>query len=192
MRLLLAGIGISLLGLIAGILFSFFRIQSGSGIDDVFQKNGLWRFAPKMDLAANEYQRALIARVGLFALRESEVLYYALTQDEEGNPLSSDHIYELTGESFDARYWSFTLYGGDDFLIPNQENRFALNEVNMEFEDSLKTNYRFHLSKEAYGKNWIPSGDAQEMSLLLRLYNPSPDIYEHAGEIALPQIKKIK
>ena len=192
MRLLLAGIGISLLGLIAGILFSFYRIQSGSDLDAVFQKNGLWRFAPKMDLAENEYQRALIARVGLFALRESEVLYYALIQDEDGNPLSSDHIYELSGESFDARYWSYTLYGEDDFLIPNPEGRFTLNEENMQFSDSLKRSYRFYLSKEAYGENWIPSGDAQEMSLLLRLYNPSPDIYEHAGEIVLPQIKKIK
>ncbi|MDW3646494.1 MAG: DUF1214 domain-containing protein [Bacteroidia bacterium] len=192
MKLLLKVLGIALLGLVAGFLFSFFRIQSGSGIDEVFQKNGPWRFAPKMDLAENQYQRALIARVGLFALLESEVLYYALTEDENGDPLSSDHIYELTGESFDARYWSFTLYGEDDFLIPNEEKRFTLNEVNMVFEDSLKNSYQFYLSQEAYGKNWIPSGDAVEMSLLLRLYNPSPDIYERAGEISLPQIKKIR
>ena len=144
-----------------------------------------------MDLEKNKYQRAIVARAGLFALRESEVLYYIAREDSEGNPLSSKYAYELKGQPFNARYWSFTLYGSDFFLIDNPENSYNINMDNVIYEDSLSQNYRIHIAPDLKEGNWLPSGKDEDLTITLRLYNPDPSIYQNLETTPLPTIKKV-
>lgn len=178
-------------GILLGGFWANFKIDQVKFDSDLIIRNGIWEYFPSMDLAENDLQKAYIGRIGLFALQDSEVIYFIASTDEDGNPLSSSNDYRLTGAIFDARYWSYTLYGDDHFLIPNNENVFSFNMENMVYIDSLKSTYELHVSKNPQNGNWLPSGDANNMSILLRLYNPAAHIYMNKASIKLPTLKKV-
>lgn len=182
----------------AGIAIS--ELRSSTKSVDFMEWNGPWRVNPSMDLKNNK-QRALISLVGLFALRESEVLYYTATVDSNGDPLNSEYDYKLVGSVPEARYWSYTLYGRDDFLIPNPDKTYGFNASTIAYEpiDSLnpemshvKANtYEMFISKDKKEKNWLPSGDNEQLSITLRMYNPAPEVYKNLTRIPLPEIIRL-
>ena len=166
-------------------------------------QNGCWRVNPKMDLANNPTQRASIALGGLFALRESEVLYFAANIDSDGNTLNSKYDYELVGKAPDARYWSFTMYGKDHYLVPNEAKQFGYNLETIDYEyaptdvgdetiKNQKSYYQIILSNKKQAKNWLPSPKKPENFVItLRLYNPAPSVYNNLANCPLPSIRKI-
>jgi len=163
--------------------------------------NGSWRVNVDMSLETPR-QRALVALVGLFALRETEVVYFVATVDRDGNPLNSKYDYSLTGTVPEARYWSYTLYGEDDFLIPNESGLYAYNGHTIQYtaRDSLhpelartaQSTYSINISKSPKSENWLPSGSNSQLALTLRLYNPSPEVYKNLTSIPLPEIIRLK
>src|SRR5579862_3079593 len=64
------------------------------------------------------YRRAAVAIHGLFALSRSESAYYTASTDSDDGPLDGRCRYDLTGPEPEARWWSITAYGPDDYLIP--------------------------------------------------------------------------
>lgn len=168
---------------------------------DFLAWNGSWRVNVDMSLETPK-QRALVALVGLFALRETEVVYYIATVDRDGNPLTSAHDYILSGTIPEARYWSYTLYGEDDFLIPNENDIYAYNgktiqyaerdSLNPELSITAQSTYNLKISQTPQDENWLPSGDNETLALTLRLYNPSPHVYNNLESIPLPEIIKVK
>jgi len=181
-----------LLGILVGCGYAIYKINNAANDPSLILKNGVWRGFPDMDLAGNDIQRAYIGKIGLLALRESEVMYYVASQDSDGNPLSHQHDYKLTGNNLDARYWSYTLYNGDHFLIPNEKNIYSLNMDNMIYTDSTKTSYEAFISSKSQKINWLPSNKGKNMNILLRLYNPDESIYNNKTTTPLPQLEKIK
>lgn len=194
-------IGVILLSLIIGGGAAIFQLKQTTGSSDFMIQNGCWRVNPKMDLKSNDFQRSLVAMIGLFALRESEVLYFVASSDSDGRPLSSDYDYELVGSSPDARYWSYTIYGEDHFLIPNEQEVYSFNlddiiyiakdTLNPEIDQQSKKAYTINISSDSKSENWLPSGNEDELHILLRMYNPSPAVYNNLAGIALPEIKRI-
>jgi len=76
---------------------------------------------------AGMYTRAAVAIEWLFALNRSEVIYYTVDTDDTGQLLRSSCDYRIEGSSLDpySSWWSITVYGGDNFLIPNEQNRYS-------------------------------------------------------------------
>jgi len=181
--------------------FAIYNLKSKSSHHEFMVNNGTWRVNPSMDLKTPK-QRALIAIIGLFALRESEVVYFTAVDDSDGNPLSSTHDYILSGSIPEARYWSYTLYGEDDFLIPNEQKLYGYNgntiqympqdSLNPEIHVSGQLSYTIEISSEEKERNWLPSGNNKQLALTLRLYNPSPEVYQNLETIPLPEITRIK
>jgi hypothetical protein len=154
-------------------------------------KNGVWNTNLAVGSEdAGMHTRAFIALNGLFALGKSETIYYQTDIDDEGSLLSSNCDYRLEGIDFDARWWSITVYGNDQFLIPNKLNRYSFNVDNLVRERD--NSYKIHLSGNAKKKNWLPSGNQQQLYLTIRLYNPEFSVYEHPDKIKLPRIIKEK
>jgi hypothetical protein len=152
-------------------------------------KNGPWEYNPLVgSVAADPYLRAQVARVGFLALNNSETIYFFATQDSAGNPLRCDQAYRVEGRDVDARWWSITAYAADDFLIPNEQNRYSYNMTNL--ERNAEGGYTIHVSRSTRPGNWIPTGDGQTFSLWLRLYNPSQAVRDHVRSIELPRIVK--
>ena len=179
------------IGLLIGGGWAMYRIQAIEQSGGLSKNNGQWKYNPKMDLASDDLQRAVIGKIGLLALRESEVLYYLADRDSEGELLSSKFNYQLDGRNFNARYWSYTIYGEDHFLIPNEAKIYSLNLDNMVYDDSTSSNYSIIISKNPGSPNWLRSGEAENMSILLRMYNPDKSIYENMDKVELPTIKRI-
>lgn len=150
-------------------------------------KNGPW--FTNLTIGSEEagiYTRAAVAEHGLFALAQSEAVYYTAYADEDGQPLRGGCDYRIEGKDLDARWWSITVYGEDDFLIPNDENRYSYNGKNVTYDADGR--YTIHLSRTAKEGDWLPAGNEEKLSLWLRLYNPGPAFYESASTVELPRI----
>ncbi len=137
---------------------------------------------------ADARTRAYVAKIGLLALAPEETTYYHL-YDANGEPISSDFVYQLRGKDIPARWWSITVYGEDNFLVPNEENKFSVKSSQIERE--ADGSFVVYLSRAHREGNWIPLGEGQNMSLLLRLYNPPADIRQRLDKLDLPSIQKI-
>ena len=180
-----------LLGLVLGAVLASRAIQAAGQNKNLVLRNAEWGYFASMDLAENDLQRAFIGRIGLFALQDSEAIYFIANQDNEGKLLNADSQYLIEGQALDAAYWSITLYGEDHFLIPNEEKRFSYNQVNVQYKDSLKGRYQIQLGGNKTMENHLPMRGEQQVSLLLRLYQPSSELYTNREGIALPSIKRL-
>ncbi len=191
----------SLAAIIMGVGAALYGVKNAGQGADFMDSNGSWKVNPVMDLK-DAKQRALIAKVGLFALRETEVLYFTAMTDSDGQALSSDHDYVVEGVVPESRYWSYTLYGSDDFLIPNEGKIYGFNQETMsfippdrsnpEFSGIAQKTYKMSISKDAKEGNWLPSGDNDQLAITLRLYQPSPEVYQNLTTTPLPTIRKIR
>ena len=153
-------------------------------------RNGSW--VTNLEIGSAEagiYVRAVVARMGLFALNKTETIYYAAVADDTGKPLRSGCDYRIEGKPLPTRWWSITLYGEDHFLIPNERGVYAYNMKNLERDDD--EGFTIHLSGSKKAGNWLPAGDReQKLSLSLRCYNPEPSMYQKPEKIALPRITR--
>jgi hypothetical protein len=139
--------------------------------------------------AAGPYTRAIIAREGLLALSAREALYFSLEQDARGHPLSEGCVYELDSPPLDARWWSLTLYAGDNFLAQNEDNAPSI-DASRALTDA-GGGWRARISPvRGEAANWVSSRNAgRGFVLTLRVYNPRRDF--HADAETLPVLTTI-
>jgi hypothetical protein len=180
--------------LIALILGSAIGIGSALAAVDVMANrssihNGPWQASLAAGSPqADPYTRASIAMHYLLALNQLEVIYYNAYTDDNGDPLRGDCTYRIEGKALETRWWSITAYGADDFLIPNELNRYSYNMDNVKYD--ADKNFVIYLSKTPETGDWLPLGDQQTFSLSLRLYNPGQLIRDHPDIVELPHIIK--
>lgn len=150
---------------------------------------GSWYHNPLVgSIAAGDYLRAQIARIGLLALNRSEAIYFLATWDDEGNKLRCDCTYRIEGRDIESRWWSITAYGDDLFLMPNEQNRYSYNMTNL--ARKADSSFTIYLSRSPKNGNWIPTGSGETFDLILRLYNPAPKVINNLSKIELPRIFK--
>ncbi|HUO91460.1 MAG TPA: DUF1214 domain-containing protein [Rhizomicrobium sp.] len=139
--------------------------------------------------ASDPYTRARVALHGLFALNRNETIYYTATKDDGGERLDGKCRYELRGRDPNARWWSITAYGGDDFLIANPQNIYSVSATSVVRGKDGSFSVAVGGARGP-GANWIPAGDGA-FSLTLRLYNPGPEVALDPSQAALPSLKRI-
>ena len=159
------------------------RGDMGGGVS-----NGPWRTS--RDTGSSEsgpYLRARIAVRGLLALSREETMYYSALTDSDGTALDGKCSYRIEGGDPATRWWSITAYGADDFLIPNEANRYSasMNSVKRNADGT----FAVALSRDKTEGNWIAVAPGR-FDLTLRLYNPNPDVVADPAHVALPAIKK--
>ena len=135
---------------------------------------------------AGLYERAAVATHALFVLSRAETVYYRAHEDDSGRDLDARCDYQIRGRPPDARWWSITAYGSDDYLIANPENRYSFNMANMMRE--ADGSFLIRASPRRQPGNWLPLGGKGHVSFTLRLYVPSPDIAAHPESAVLPSI----
>lgn len=150
-------------------------------------QNGPWLYDPLVGSeAAGPYLRAQIARSALLALTNSEAIYFVATHDSAGNPLRCDASYRIEGRDVDARWWSITAYGDDDFLMPNEQNRYSFTMDNL--TRNPDKSYTVRLSRAPQSGNWIPLGESNSFGIWLRLFNPGQGVRDQLATVELPRI----
>ena len=174
-----------LLSIIIGGYTAIKKINSSTQNNEFSIKNGNWKVNPNLDLK-DSYQRAYISRIGVFALDEKEALYFLSSKDNDGNPLRSDFDYQIIGTPPKGRYWSYTLYGEDYFLVKNDANIYTINKENLTKDKPIM------VSSTKKDINWLPSGNETKFHITLRVYNPDESVYKNLESLELPTIKKIE
>ena len=174
-----------ILSIIIGGYTAISNINSSTQNNEFSIKNGNWKVNPNMDLK-DSYQRAYISRIGVFALDEKEALYFLSSKDNDGNPLRSDFDYQIIGTPPKGRYWSYTLYGEDYFLVKNDANIYTINKENLTKDKPIM------VSSTKKDINWLPSGNETKFHITLRVYNPDESVYKNLESLELPTIKKIE
>lgn len=134
------------------------------------------------------YTRASVAVHGLLALNRSETVYYTTQTDSDGARLDGQCAYRLAGRDVPARWWSITVYGADDFLIPNPAGRYSISKTSV-LRDA-GGGFVASIAPNASGPNALPTA-GQKFSLTLRLYNPAASVVTDPAHVALPSIKKV-
>ncbi len=134
------------------------------------------------------YLRARIAVHGLLALNREETVYYTARSDGDGAMLDGNCTYRLEGRDPPARWWSITAYGADDFLIPNDLDRYSVSANSIERDADGR--FTVILSRARVEHNWIPIAQGR-FDLTVRLYNPLAEVSADPAHTTLPSIKKL-
>jgi hypothetical protein len=174
-----AGIALGLVATWATVI----RGTMGGGVSD-----GPWRtslYAGSSE--GSPYLRAQIAVHGLLALGREETIYYTAADDSDGKTLNGNCSYQIEGRDLPARWWSITVYGADDFLIPNSADRYSvsMNSVARRVDGTFVVT----LSKGQAEGNWIPVSGGR-FSVTIRLYNPQAAVAADPEDVPLPAIRK--
>ena len=189
----LKALGVTVVGIVLGLLTAWLALSSAGGMAD-----GPWRTSLTAgDAESGAYARARVALHGLFALNRGETLYYTAATDSDDHRLDGACRYEVYGRAPDARWWSITAYGADDYLIPNPANRYSVAKTTamMQPDNSFsvqvsRASTSPQASRENGGGNWI-AVEPGRFTLTLRLYNPAPDIARDPRHAVLPAIKLV-
>lgn len=174
--------------LVAGIALGLASLWGALQVSATNVTVGVWVANPETgSVEADPYTRLRVAITGLLALNSSETVYYEAMNDEAGERLSGLCTYRLEGTDPAARWWSVTVYGADNFLLPGSNGVFSVTKNNV-VRDAHGT-FSVTLAKGATGPNALPTGDAA-FNLTLRLYNPDPGIAADLSTAKLPRIIK--
>lgn len=133
------------------------------------------------------YLRARIAVHGLLALSRNETVYYTALRDSDGALLDGNCTYRIEGRDLPTRWWSITAYGADDYLIPNEANRYSVSVSSV--ARGSDGSFSVTLSKAKANGNWIPLVPGR-FDLTIRLYNPSAEVVNDPAHVGLPTIGK--
>ncbi len=151
--------------------------------------NGAWRTNPSIGMEnLDMYSKATVALISLMSLNRSEAIYYYTETDDSGEPLRGSCDYRIEGEDIDARWWSVSLYGSDQYLIKNSKNRFSFNRSIL--RGATDGRYTVRLSSHPEEGNWLPTENEEQLYLFLRLYNPGSDVLNNPSTVRLPRIIK--
>jgi len=187
-KLILKIIICTLVALVLGIGSALWLLKL-SPVDKSLVVNGPWRTSLSIGSAqAGNYLRAWVALNGLFALNKTETVYFSADTDEDGQALRSGCDYRVEGRDMAARWWSITVYGADNYLIPNEAMRYAFN--GRDIAKNAAGRYTISLSSTPKPGNWLPCGNQGQLYLTMRLYNPLPEVYQKPAELELPRIIK--
>ncbi|RJF87570.1 DUF1214 domain-containing protein [Oleomonas cavernae] len=187
MRRILKWLAIAIVGVALGLG------SAALAVTQVVKRSGLHVGAWSTPLDAGGadrgfYTRAAVAVGALLALNRSETIYFFADSDDEGRALDANCTYTLEGRDPAARWWSITLYAGDHFLIENAQNRWSYNGANV----ARAADGRFHIkvAKAEQPGDWLPTGQAESLVLVVRLYNPAAEIAADPAKAALPSISR--
>lgn len=150
-----------------------------------------WRTNPDIgSKAADPFLRAVIARYGLLALSSEETVYFARGGTSDGDELTQRCSYQVTGADPNARWWSLTLYGEDQFLLDNGDAAWSVDRTRVKRDADGA--FRIRIAPErGNADNWISNRGADRFSLALRLYNPDADIIAQPSSARLPAVERV-
>ncbi len=138
---------------------------------------------------AGAYTRAVVARNGLLALPAREARYYTAAKDDEGRPLDGKCRYRISGGEAGGAWWSLTLYGADNFLVPNQANIWSVGSAAM--APAERKAWTILAAQDGQPGHWLPTGGVERFDLTLRIYLPDGGGRSNLPRERLPRIARL-
>ena len=152
------------IGLILGILsFLPFTRQTtvasfltGFGSNTVNQWNYFLDYGSE---SQNMWQRAYVSLLGLLPSASPEVIYLSASVDDNGDGLVGNCEYILNGIVPNARYWSYAIYGNDNYYLqdpnnlkenPSYDDLFAQVTNGYEITTNIGQQYEIKIGRKKY------------------------------------------
>lgn len=140
--------------------------DTGAGVLQI----GPWLATPKAGTGeADPYARAVTARLGTLPLALADGIALTATRDDAGEGLDGRCTYLVSGAMPPARFWTVTVAGEDWRPVVDETVRqgFTSHEIVRFGERPVDVT----VGPEARPGNWLPSGGAPRIRLILRLYD---------------------
>ncbi len=178
--------------LAAGVAAGFRRIELLAR-DNSGTTNG-WAIRLDIGTYTDALTRAVVAQVGWGANIPAEAVYARSTFDSTDAPYDGSHTYRLHFAASQlppvSAFWSLTLYGPDQFLVPNSIDRYAISTRTPGFRrnaDGSVDIWISHTPPPSGTSNWLPA-PAGRFLLTMRMYLPGPSVL--SGDYVLPAVQR--
>lgn len=150
--------------------------------------SGAWTAGPRTGTQGiDPYARAAIAQSGELPIGSGDGVTFSANADDSGRRLNGRCNVVVNGTTPQARFWSITLYDSTGGLIANPIDRFGF--TSQEIVRNSDGSFEIAISPKARAGNWLPSGDAESYTLVLRLYDTPVGVATRAArEAPLPSI----
>jgi hypothetical protein len=186
-RVLEAAIAAGLV-LALGLSSSWYMVEAGTRLTTARIGPWVtWTAAARPD--ADPYTRAHFAGSGTLAVSADVQRTYVARADSGGERLHSSCDYRIVGKLPRTDWWSIAVFDQRGRMIPNPAERYAFTSDTIALAPSGA--FTVALSREARSGNWLPTGGAGRLAVVLTLLAPPPDV-TGIEEVELPRIEKVK
>ena len=147
----------------------------------------------------NMWQRAYVSLLGLLPSASPEVIYLSASVDDNGDGLVGNCEYTLNGVVPKARYWSYSIYGNDNYYIqdpnnlkddPTYEDLFAQVANGHELTTDIGEKYEIKIGNNFINQEGSLSHFGNDFNLILRIYGPDLIYYDDPSLIPVAKILK--
>jgi hypothetical protein len=170
-----------------GLGSAWYMVEAGSRLSTrSFGPWTTWTAAGRPD--ADPYTRAHTIRNGLLPLASTLELTFRAKADSRGGRLHAGCEYAIVMDSFDGAWWNLAAFDAQGRLIQNAAERYAFSS-DMREPDGRAV---ITLARDARPGNWLPSGSASRIHLVLTVQNPAYAAAVHEGRAVkpLPEIQR--
>jgi hypothetical protein len=149
---------------------------------------GAWTAWPKTGTPdIDPYARATMARNGGLPTASGDGIAFFAHTDDAGRALDGRCEIVLEGITPAARFWTLTLYDPDGRLTVNAADRYAF--TSQEITRKADGHFTIAIAPRARAGNWLPTGGADHIILVLRLYDTPVGAATRIGrEAEMPSI----
>lgn len=152
--------------LIAGIGSSWYMVDTGSALTT--ERVGpwvTWLSAARPD--ADPYTRAHFARMGTLPMSTEVAQTLTSRYDDNGSRLHSSCEYVIKGHDIAGSWWSLAVFDDDGRVISNPADRYAFTSDTIALKPG--GDYAVTLARDARPGNWLPTGGAGRLALVLTI-----------------------
>lgn len=176
--------------LAGGLGSSWYMVEAGSRLTTARLGSWMtWTSAARPD--ADPYTRAHFVNAGTLPVSTEVQRAFVARTDAAGERLHSSCEYVVEGQLPKVEWWSLAVFDERGRLIPNAADRYAFTGQTIALANA--GNFVITLAREARSGNWLPTGGAGRLALVLNIAdNRTPDSTVKLDANLLPTIRKIK
>lgn len=176
--------------LMGGLGSSWYMVEAGSRLTTA--KLGpwtTWTAAARPD--ADPYTRAHFVNAGTLPVSAQIQRTLVARVDQNGDRLHSSCEYLIEGSLAKVEWWSIAVFDERGRLIPNEADRHTFTGQTVALAHA--GNFAITLAREARPGNWLPTGGAGRLALVLNITeNRTPDSATKLVAAQMPTIRKVK
>jgi hypothetical protein len=180
-----------LLAVVGGVTSSLSMVDKGSTLTTRISGPWVtWIASGRPD--ADPYTRAHFARQGGIPESSTVTQTWQARTDADGQTLHSACEYVIEGEALEAGWWSMAIYDERGWLIQNAAERHAYNAQTIALDQN--GGYVVTLARDARPGNWLPTGGAGRLALVLTrpALKPGASSADIAASLkTLPSIRRV-
>ncbi len=174
-------------GVSTGLGSAYLAVQEFGGFHAI-RSNG-WIARPGSGSPdADPYEQARRTRSHHIPLGTGEGLTFQADRDGAGEPLLGTCDYVISGRSLPARLWTLTVLDQNGQPIANPSARYGMHSREMLFNKD--NTFRLSLSRRPKSGNWLPTGTAPALTLVIHLYDSPVASGSDLAEVTMPVIEK--